>query len=141
MPCGGCQIFYRQVDGLISITATTLHLMAFSSPVVFPSGLATSGQASRLPAARSLARGGVSVMAYFPVSNLRNRPFIAFTIGIQGFGLYGISLRPNRSMDRVGDCTSTGAIRFELDATVSTMMTGIPSDTWMSGCNEFIPIG
>jgi hypothetical protein len=44
-------------------------------------------------------------------------------------------------MDRVGDCTSTGAIRFELDATVSTMMTGIPSDTWMSGCNEFIPIG
>jgi len=80
-------------------------------------------------------------MAYFPVSNLRHRPFIAFTIGIQGFGLYGISLRPNRSMDRVGDCTSTGAIRFELDATVSTMMTGIPSDTWMSGCNEFIPIG
>jgi len=80
-------------------------------------------------------------MPYFPVSIVRNRPFISFTTGIQDSGLYGISFRPNRSIDRVGDCTSTGAIRFELGATVSTMMTGILTETEMSGCNEFIPIG
>jgi hypothetical protein len=112
--------------------------MAFSPPVGFPSGLATSGQASRLPAARPLARGGVSVMAYFPVSTVRNRPFISLTIGVRGFGLYGISLRPNRNMDRVGDCASLGAIRFELGATVSTMMTGILAETGMADCKEFI---
>jgi len=69
--------FYRQADGLISHIATAFHPIAFSSPVGFPSGWATSGPASRLPAARSTARGGVSVMPYFPVSAVRNRPFIS----------------------------------------------------------------
>jgi hypothetical protein len=137
-PYGGCRIFHRQTDGFVSLLATAFHLMAFSSPVGFPSGWATSGPASRLPAARPLARGGVSVMAYFPVSILRNRPFIAFTTGIQGFGLYGISLRLNRSIDMIFDCASLGAIRFELGATVSTMMTGILAETGYAGCKEFI---
>jgi hypothetical protein len=79
-------------------------------------------------------------MAYFPVSIVRNRPFISFTTGIQCFGLGSISLRPNRSIDVMDDCTSLGAIRFDLGATVSTMMTGILTETGMSGCNEFIPI-
>jgi len=77
-------------------------------------------------------------MAYFPVSTVRNRPFISFITGIQGFGLYGISLRPNLNMGRFCDCAPWGAIRFELDATVSTMMTGILAETGMSGCEEFI---
>ncbi len=137
-PCGGCRFFHRQLDGFVLFTATTFRPIAFSSPVGFPSGLATSGQASRLPATRPLARGGVSVMAYFPVSTVRNRRFISFTTGIQGFGLYGISLRPNRSIRMVGDCAPWGAIRCELGATVSTMMTGILAETGMSGCEEFI---
>jgi len=118
--------------------ATMFRPMAFSSPFGFPSGLATSGQASRLPAARPLARGGVSVMADIPVSTVGNRRFISFTTGIRGFGLYGISLRPNPSIDMICDCAPWGAIRFELGATVSTMMTGILAETGMSGCNEFI---
>ncbi len=77
-------------------------------------------------------------MAYFPVSTVRNRPFISFTTGLRCFGLYGISLRPNRSIDMIFDCAPWGAIRFELDATVSTMMTGILAETGMSGCEEFI---
>jgi len=133
-PCGSCQISYRQADGLIAIIVTAFHPMAFSSPIGFPSGLATSGQASRLPAPRPLARGGVSVMAYFPVSTVRNRRFIAEIC----FITFSILLRSNRSMDKAGDCTSTGAIRFELGATVSIMMTGILVETGMSGCEEFI---
>jgi hypothetical protein len=66
---------HRQLDGIILFTTTTFRPIAFSSPVGFPSGLATSGLASRLPAARPLARGGVSVMAYFPVSSIGNHPF------------------------------------------------------------------
>jgi hypothetical protein len=80
-------------------------------------------------------------MAYIPVSFVRNRPFISFTTGIRDFGLYGISLRPNRSIYVMDDCTSTGAIHCKLGATVSTMMTRILAQTGMSGCNEFIPIG
>jgi hypothetical protein len=38
----------------------------------------------------------------------------------------------------VPDCARLGAIRFELGATVSTMMTGILPKTGMSGCYEFI---
>jgi len=44
-------------------------------------------------------------------------------------------------MDVIEDCTSTGAIRFDVGATVSTMMSGILAQTGISGCNEFIPIG
>jgi hypothetical protein len=112
--------------------------MAFSSPVGFPSGLATSGQASRLPALRPLARGGVSVMADNPVSTVRNRRFISFTTGIRCFGLYGISFRPNPSIDMICDCALWGAIGFELGATVSTMMTGILTETGYAGCYELI---
>ena len=141
MPCCGCRIFHRQLDGIVRSTAPAIHPMAFSSPIGFPSGWATSGPASRLPAARLTARGGVSVMPYFPVSIVRNRPLISFTSGIQCFGLGSISLRPNRSMDVIEDCTSTGAIRFDVGATVSTMMTGILVEPGNAGCNEFIPIG
>ncbi len=74
------------------------------SPVDFPSGWATSGPASRLPAARLTARGGVSVMADNPVSTVRNRRLISFITGIRGLGLYGISFRPNRSMEMADDC-------------------------------------
>jgi len=137
-PHGGCRFIHRQPDGFVLFTVTTFHPMAFSSPFGFPSELATSGQASRLPAPRPLARGGVSVMAYFPVSTVRNRPFISFTTGIRDFGLYGISLRPNPSMDMADDCAPWGAISFELGATVSTMMTRILAETGMSGCEEFI---
>ena len=77
-------------------------------------------------------------MAYFPVSIVRNRRFISFTTGIRDFGLYGISFRPNRSIDMICDCAPWGAIRCELGATVSTMMTGILTETGMSGCEEFI---
>jgi hypothetical protein len=77
-------------------------------------------------------------MADNPVSTVRNRPFISFIAGIRCFGLYGISLCPNRSIDMICDCAPWGAIRFELGATVSTMMTGILTKTGMSGCNEFI---
>jgi len=41
-------------------------------------------------------------------------------------------------MGKAGDCTSTGAIRFELGATFSIMMTGILVETGMLGCEEFI---
>jgi hypothetical protein len=41
-------------------------------------------------------------------------------------------------MGMVSDCARLGAIRFELGATVSTMMTGILSKTGMSGCDDFI---
>jgi hypothetical protein len=129
--------FYRQADGLISHIATAFHPMAFGSPVGFPSGLATSGQTSRLPAARSTARGGVSVMADNPVSTVRNRPFIPEICFITA----SILLRPNRITEMVYVCASWGAIRCELGAIVSTMMSGIPSQTGMSVCNEFIPIG
>jgi hypothetical protein len=44
-------------------------------------------------------------------------------------------------MDVIEDCTSTGAIRFDVGATVSTMMTGILVEPGNAGCNEFIPIG
>jgi len=80
-------------------------------------------------------------MAFFPVSTVRNRPLISFITSIRCFGLGNISLRPNRSMDVIEDCTSTGAIRFDVGATVSTMMSGILAQTGISGCNEFIPIG
>ena len=79
-------------------------------------------------------------MAYIPVSNVRNHPFISFTTDIQCFDLGSISLRPNRSMDAMADCTSPGAIRCELGATVSTMMSGILVETGMAGYDEFIPI-
>jgi hypothetical protein len=111
--------------------------MAFSSPDGFPSGWAASNPASRLPAARPLARGGVSVMAYNPVSTVRNRPFIPEICFITS----NILFRPNLSMGIVPVCASLGAIRFELGAIVSTMVTGILNETGMSDCNEFIPIG
>jgi len=140
-PHGDCRFSHRQLDGFTLSTTTAFHRIMFGSSVGFLASRATSSQASQLPAARPLARGGVSVMAYFPVSIVRNRPFISFTTGIQCFGLGSISLRPNRSIDVIEDCTSTGAIRFDLGATVSTMMTEILAQTGMSGCNEFIPIG
>jgi hypothetical protein len=77
-------------------------------------------------------------MADIPVSTVRNRRFISSIIGIQGFGLYGISLRPNRSIDMIFDCAPWGAIRFELGATVSTMMIGILTETGYAGCYELI---
>jgi len=135
-PCGGCRQIHRQLDGFGLVTVTTFHLIAFSSPDGFPSGWAASNPASRLPAARPLARGGVSVMAYNPVSTVRNRPFIPEICFITS----NILFRPNLSMGIVPVCASLGAIRFELGAIVSTMMTGILK-TGMSDCNEFIPIG
>lgn len=72
------------------------------------------------------------------VSTVRNRPFISFTNGIRCFDLYGISLRPNRIIGMVDVCAPWGAIRFELGAIVSTMMTGILGETGMAGCDEFI---
>jgi hypothetical protein len=128
------EFVYRQADGLISHIATAFHPMAFSSPVVFPSGLATSGQTSRLPAARSTARGGVSVMADNPVSTVRNRPFISKIWFITS----SILLRPNRITGIVDVCAPWGAIRFELGAIVSTMMRGILAETGYAGCDEFI---
>lgn len=77
-------------------------------------------------------------MADIPVSTVGNRRFISFTTGLRCFGLYGISFRPNPSMDMADDCAPWGAIRFELGATVSTMMTGILAETGMSGCEGFI---
>jgi hypothetical protein len=77
-------------------------------------------------------------MADIPVSTVGNRRFISFTTGIRDFGLYGISFRPNRSIRMVDDCAPWGAIRCELGATVSTMMTGILAETGMSGCEGFI---
>ena len=76
-------------------------------------------------------------MAYFPVSIARNRPFISEIC----FITFIIFLVPNRIMDRVDDCASSGAIRIELGAIVSTMMTGSSSEIKMSDCNEFVPIG
>jgi len=137
-PRGGCRFIHRQLDGFTLSTAITFHPIAFSSPVGFPSGLATSGQASRFPAPRPLARGGVSVMADIPVSTVRNRRFISFTIGIRCFDLDGISFRPNPSMNMADDCAPWGAIRFELGATVSTMMIGILTETGYAGCYELI---
>jgi hypothetical protein len=136
-PCGGCRFIHRQPDGFVSLIVTVYHPMAFSSPVGFPSGWATSGLASWFPAARLTARGGVSVMAYIPVSFVRNRPFIPEICCITCSNFLG----PNRIMGRVPDCTSLGAIRFELAATVATMISGIRSQTGMSGGNEFVPIG
>jgi hypothetical protein len=127
-PRGGCRFIHRQLDGFVRFTLTTLHPMAFSSPVVFPSGWATSGLASRLPAVRPLARGGVSVMAHNPVSSGRNRPFIPEICCITS----NILFRPNLSMGMVLDCAYLGAIRFELGATVSTMTTGSSSEIEMS---------
>jgi hypothetical protein len=96
-PCGDCRFIHRQIDGFVLFTATAFHPMAFSSSVVFPSGWATSGQASRLPAARPLARGGVSVMAYIPVSIVRNRLLIPEICFITCSKFPG----PNRSMGRL----------------------------------------
>ena len=76
-------------------------------------------------------------MAYSPVSTVRNRPFIPEKCSVTS----SILLRPNRIIGMVDVCAPWGAIRCELDATVSTMMTGIPAETGMSGCDEFIPIG
>ena len=76
-------------------------------------------------------------MAYNPVSIVRNRPSIPEICCITS----NILFRPNLSMGMVLDCAYLGAIRFELGATVSTMMTGIPSETGMSDCDEFVPIG
>jgi hypothetical protein len=78
-----------------------------------------------------------SVMPYNPVSIVRNRPSIPEICCITSSILIG----PNRIMDRVPDCTSLGAIRCELGATVSTMMTGIQFETWMSDGNGFVSIG
>jgi hypothetical protein len=136
-PCGGCRQIHRQLDGFGWVTVTTFHLIAFSSPDGFPSGWAASNPASRLPAARPLARGGVSVMAYNPVSTVRNRPFIPEICFITS----SIFLRPNLSMGIVPVCAPLGAIRFELGAIVSTMMSGIQFEIWMSDGNGFVPIG
>jgi hypothetical protein len=76
-------------------------------------------------------------MADIPVSIVRNRPFIPEICSISS----SILLRPNLSMGMVPDRASLGAIRCELGATVSTMMTGIPFETGMSGCHGLVPIG
>jgi hypothetical protein len=103
----------------------------FGPSVVFPSGLATSGQASRLPAARPLARGGVSVMATFAVFIIGNRcpPFlwwlsiIIATISIKwGF-----------------DCARSGAICLQPHATVSGM-NGSVLEAGLAGCYELMTI-
>jgi hypothetical protein len=73
-------------------------------------------------------------MAYFPVSSIGNHPFNFDNGSITSSILH----RPNGIMGRVCDCTSTGAIRWELGATVSTMMTRILPETGDVGCNEFI---
>jgi hypothetical protein len=75
-------------------------------------------------------------MAYNPVSIVRNRPFIPEICCITS----NILFRSNVSMGIVPVCAPWGAIRFEFGVTVSTMMTGIPSETGMSGCNGFVPI-
>jgi hypothetical protein len=41
-------------------------------------------------------------------------------------------------MDMADDCAPWGAIRFELGATVSTMMIGILTETGYAGCYELI---
>jgi len=76
-------------------------------------------------------------MADNPVSIARNRPFISEICVITSSNFPG----PNRIMGMVDDCASLGAIRCELAATVSTMMTGIPSETGMSDWNKLIPTG